>query len=172
MFGANASLELSGSFHVTTADYLGLGTSDPFYADPAQTSLLFTESPVVFGFLDDTIASVTYIGDNFTTYSPESGSITTDNSTLVVNSGSISIIGNEIFIDGAAIDQNGLGRFNLASIASAGEVRLENDNLTLDGEGGGITIQNSTRIFVDDYTFIRGGDLVLNNDVSINNIAI
>lgn len=52
MFGANARLDLGGSFHVSTADYLRLGENDRFYAMPQGNDVLSIAAPTAFGFLD------------------------------------------------------------------------------------------------------------------------
>ena len=77
LFGPSAALDLGavtgsavrqpGSFYATTADYLNLvdanGTS-PFYADPAQTSVLSVAPVVAFGFLGPNAASIAIQGGN------------------------------------------------------------------------------------------------------------
>jgi len=40
MFGAHASLDLSGSFHVSTADYLRMGDNERFYSQPLENEVL------------------------------------------------------------------------------------------------------------------------------------
>ena len=50
LFGPSASLDIGGSFHVTTADYVQLGEDGRFYASLDQTSVLTIASPVAFGF--------------------------------------------------------------------------------------------------------------------------
>ena len=51
VFGPNASLDVSGSFHASTADYVRMADGSRFYADPAQPSLLGIAPPAAFGFL-------------------------------------------------------------------------------------------------------------------------
>ena len=51
MFGPNASLDVSGSFHVSTADYLRLADGARFFARLSETSTLSVAPPVAFGFL-------------------------------------------------------------------------------------------------------------------------
>src|SRR5262245_3005145 len=52
IFGSTASLAVGGSFHVTTADYIKLGTDGIFYANPsAGTDVLTVSPPSAFGFL-------------------------------------------------------------------------------------------------------------------------
>jgi filamentous hemagglutinin family protein len=40
MFGPNAQINISGSFHATTADYLSFGNQERFYADINQNTTL------------------------------------------------------------------------------------------------------------------------------------
>ncbi len=52
MFGPNASLDVGGSFHVSTGDYLRFGENDRFYAMPHESDVLSVAAPTAFGFLD------------------------------------------------------------------------------------------------------------------------
>ncbi|MDX8414469.1 MAG: filamentous hemagglutinin N-terminal domain-containing protein, partial [Mariprofundales bacterium] len=52
IFGSGASLNIGGAFHTSTADYLLFGaTSEKFYSDTINTSVLSTSAPTAFGFL-------------------------------------------------------------------------------------------------------------------------
>src|SRR5205807_7234623 len=51
LFGPNASLDVSGSFHVSTADYLRFADGARFFARLSDTSTLSVAPPVAFGFL-------------------------------------------------------------------------------------------------------------------------
>ena len=59
LFGPNARLEVSGSFHVSTADALRFADGAPFYADPARPSVLTVAPPAAFGFLSGHPAAIT-----------------------------------------------------------------------------------------------------------------
>jgi len=58
MFGPNASLDLQGSFHVSTADYLLLGEGGRFDARNPGDSILTVAPVESFGFLTDTPAPI------------------------------------------------------------------------------------------------------------------
>ncbi|MDM8524061.1 filamentous hemagglutinin N-terminal domain-containing protein [Desulfococcaceae bacterium HSG8] len=62
MFGPGASLDLGGSFHVSTADYLRLGENERFYTTPHADDVLSADAPVAFGFLDGHVGQITYEG--------------------------------------------------------------------------------------------------------------
>ncbi|MCX5880183.1 MAG: filamentous hemagglutinin N-terminal domain-containing protein, partial [Deltaproteobacteria bacterium] len=52
VFGPNAFLDVKGSFHVSTADYLRFEDGSKFYSAPGPADqVLSTASPVAFGFL-------------------------------------------------------------------------------------------------------------------------
>src|SRR3712207_2823227 len=51
LFGPNARLDVSGSLHVSTADYLRLADGARFSARLSETSVLSVAPPVAFGFL-------------------------------------------------------------------------------------------------------------------------
>ena len=62
MFGPNAWINVPGSFHVTTADYLKMADGAKFYADLGKTSVLSTEPVSAFGFLTSTPAPISVEG--------------------------------------------------------------------------------------------------------------
>ena len=62
MFGPNASLDLTGSFHVSTADYLRMGAEGRFYALSHADDLLSAAPPSAFGFIDGDIGEIRFEG--------------------------------------------------------------------------------------------------------------
>jgi filamentous hemagglutinin family protein len=62
MFGPNASLDVSGSFYVSTADYLRLADGARFSARLSETSTLSVAPPAAFGFLGPTPAAIVVQG--------------------------------------------------------------------------------------------------------------
>ncbi len=63
IFGSDAFLDLTGSFHVSTADFLQLGLSDRFYALPSPDDILSAAPPAAFGFLDGDAGRIVVDGD-------------------------------------------------------------------------------------------------------------
>jgi len=62
MFGPNASLDITGSFHVSTAVYLRLGNDGIFHALHPENSILSVAPPSAFGFLSDKSAPISFQG--------------------------------------------------------------------------------------------------------------
>jgi filamentous hemagglutinin family protein len=58
LFGPNAQLNIGGSFHASTGDYVKLGTDGIFHADPAKASALTSAPPSAFGFLTSNPAAI------------------------------------------------------------------------------------------------------------------
>ena len=159
LFGPHASLDVQGSFHATTADYLRLGEKGIIYSDPARSSVLTVDPPSAFGFLSD-----------------NPGAIIVQEAALAVPSGeTLSLIGGDIEIRGTEDTWKNLlvapgGRINLASVLSPGEVVVNSAGTTPDlnvdsfSELGGINIYEAGVDAGGDgggTVVIRGGRLEL-----------
>jgi filamentous hemagglutinin family protein len=134
VFGLNATLDVQGSFHVSTAEYLRLADGARFFTRLSAQSTFSVAPPVAFGFLGPTPAPMTVNG-----------------STLQVPRGeTVSLVGGEITIAGnvaetavnvpAALPTLGAseGRIHLVSVASAGEVASPLTGQPLDLEVGAV----------------------------------
>ncbi|MDH5445839.1 MAG: filamentous hemagglutinin N-terminal domain-containing protein [Gammaproteobacteria bacterium] len=119
VFGADARLDVSGSFHASTADYIKLGTDGKFGADilaPANT-VLTSSPPSAFGFLDNVIAPI----------SIESSELSVPaGKTLSFVAGDVSITGQggsapDLDLGGPVQLRATSGQINLISVGSAGE---------------------------------------------------
>jgi filamentous hemagglutinin family protein len=152
LFGPNAQLDLSGSFHVSTADYLRLGEDGLFYAAISENSILTMDPPSAFGFLNSNPKGISIGGSG-----------------LTVSEGEIlSVVGGDINVEGGWLSAPS-GQVNIASVASKGEVLFDNDGLRVDSiEGfGNIRMTEGTEIDANGEgggkVCIRGGKLVLEN---------
>jgi filamentous hemagglutinin family protein len=111
VFGPNASLDVSGSFHVTSADYLRFADGAQFFADLSKTSTLSVTEPTAFGFLTATPAPIEIRGS--TLQVPE-------RQTLSIVGGDLTITPS---VDGIAASLIAPGgRIQVASVGSPGEV--------------------------------------------------
>ena len=154
LFGEHARLDVPGSVHVSTADYLRLSDGGRFDARTPANSVLTVAPVAAFGFLGGT-----------------PGRITIEGAFLQVPEGqTLSLIGGDLTLTNATLYAPA-GRINVAAVASAGEVIPTDTDLTLQGFGalGTFTLEQTTaqRLRVD-----RGdpfGEVELGNlDVSGN----
>jgi filamentous hemagglutinin family protein len=169
MFGANAALNISGSFHVSTADYLRMGESERFYTTPMKGEVLSAASPSAFGFLDHA-APITFDGGEIEAEEKENHS----SGFSVPEGESISVIGGDIEMSGTYYKSTvtgktellgGLsargGRINMVSAASEGEVVPTEAGLDVSSETpGNITLDHSLISVSGEASgdiFIRGG---------------
>ncbi len=108
VFGPNATLNVNGSFHASTADYILMSDGGRFGADitnPANT-ILTVANPTSFGFLDASVATIEL---------SSGASLNVDAEQV------LSLVGGNIMLNGATIAAPS-GGINLASVASSGEV--------------------------------------------------
>ncbi|MEE9326883.1 MAG: filamentous hemagglutinin N-terminal domain-containing protein [Cocleimonas sp.] len=170
IFGENASLDVQGSFHASTADYLKFKDGGKFESGVATANpVLTTAAPEAFGFLDNTPAKIEILGGN--------------NKLLKVPAGeTLSLIGGDINIDDRSLYAPG-GQVILASAGSTGELIFNESGIDTSSftKGGNIhishvadnpftTIGNDRKIADIDVTantggkvFIRGGKMVMDN---------
>ncbi|MDM8560348.1 filamentous hemagglutinin N-terminal domain-containing protein [Candidatus Parabeggiatoa sp. HSG14] len=172
VFGPNAELDVQGSFHASTADYLRLGGNGRFDARQPNNSLLTVAPVQAFGFLTDTPAQ-----------------ITVQESYLHINKGKhFSFVGGDLHFNGSPfgydIDKLDLptphlfaesGQFNLISVASRGEIISTDSGFSTNLEKaqlGQITLDNvllSVSGNKGGDIFIRAGHLKLINSVIESN---
>jgi filamentous hemagglutinin family protein len=192
MFGPNARLDVQGSFHASTADYLRLGDSGRFDARNPSDSILTVAPIEAFGFLDNSHGSIQVNGR---------GVLNTESdmprALLQVPDGkSLSLIGGDIHLSQGldelslddypeGLDQDGTravtkneqrysqlyapgGTLNLASIQHAGEIALTRNGIHSTAMLGG-TIQLEQEAFLSTTgdsggnVFIRAGEFVMDN---------
>ncbi|MEW6219388.1 MAG: filamentous hemagglutinin N-terminal domain-containing protein [Thermodesulfobacteriota bacterium] len=155
IFGPHASLDLSGSLQVSTADFLRLADQGIFFSDPSGDTILSSAAPTAFGFLDGPIGAIEAYGAE-----------------LAVGDGqALSLIGGEIMLLGSTLRAPG-GRIDLASVASAGEVRPAAGELSIDAAERGAVALNNSELDVDaaasGAVFIRGGRVAITGDAHVH----
>lgn len=159
LFGPNMQINISGSFHATTADYVSFGNQERFYADINQDTTLSVAAPSAFGFLDNSTGDIAISGSNLS----------------VQDGNNISLVGGNITLtDGSSVSAPN-GNVNIASAQSAGEINtiVDQTDLSQFERLGTITLENSSSINANGYeggkVVIRGGELVLvSSTVSAN----
>ena len=174
LFGPTATLNLGGSFHVSTADYLRLTDGVRFNAIPGPQDALLSTAPVAaFGFLGSNPGSITIQGSQLS----------------VPSSQGISSVGGNITIQAGTLEDGTVqparlsapsGQINLASAASPGEFLLLNlqPSPNVDGASftsfGAITLVAGSMVNVSGTSTvsIRGGHVVLTvNDAVLTTAA-
>ena len=107
LFGPGADLNVSGSFYVTTADYVEFGQNARFYTSLAPGSVLSVADPRQFGFLSDGPGRISSNG-------------------AFLSAPRISVIGGGIALFDSVIESRAmpLRGVDLVSVASHGTVRL------------------------------------------------
>ena len=154
MFGPGAQLDIPGSFHVSTANYLSLADGGRFDASNPGATVLTVAPPSAFGFLGPTAATISVQG-----------------SFLRVPPGqTLSMVGGDISLNAAILQAAG-GNIHLVGVASAGEVALGAQGPALSGfsQLGNVSITNVSIVDSSDYVegpgggniFIRGGQIVI-----------
>jgi filamentous hemagglutinin family protein len=168
IFGPSASLDLGGSFHATTADYLrlGPGNNDRFSANHPNADNLISADPIAFGFLTENPGSIT-IGN-------PAGAPTNLSFLAGFNDQTLSFVGGPIELNNAQVISLS-SQINLISVASVGEARVASGSINgfsaFDVQDfsarGNIAINSSvleagTRgSFPAGRVLVRGGNLVI-----------
>jgi filamentous hemagglutinin family protein len=173
LFGPNAAIDVSGSFAVSSANYLKLANGARFVASlGADDSVLTTDPVVAFGFLNGAAGSITVQG---TLQVPEG-------KTLSVVGGDISLTGGKLLAAN--------GQINLVSAKAAGDVAIDPVTAAIDarsistqgridinsgamvdasGEGGGqVMICGGRLVIADQGTSVKADTLGTQNGRGID----
>jgi filamentous hemagglutinin family protein len=164
MFGANATLNVGGSFHATTADYVRFG-DDIFDADavPQNGSSLFTAPPSAFGFLTSNPAPIDVQTGTF-----DFNTFQFTNVLQVPEGETMSFVGGSVNIGAppgnppAGFVLASLGRINLISVASEGEAMFDGTGFNVDNftQLGDINVFGNSHVDASEI-YIRGGQLTI-----------
>jgi filamentous hemagglutinin family protein len=157
ILGEQASIDVPGAMHFSTADTLQLGNTGQFAATHPQTSLLTTAAPTAFGFLSDFPHSISIQGSQLSV---------TPTKTLSLSGGDIELNQSQL--------QAEEGQINLASIASPGLMGLTSSGFNLDNtvKTGHLTV-NDSQLDVSGQgsgsISIRAGQIHFNNSKLLSN---
>ena len=156
VFGANATLDLTGSFHATTANSVRMSDGTRFDAVAVTPSVLSVAAPQSFGFLGPTNAPISVNGAAL------AGAIGKD----------VTLAGGDITVSGstARLRARG-GDLRVASVGGAGELAL--DSTLQPGAGtamGTVLISSGAQLIAESVTtpalapgriIIRGGQVAI-----------
>lgn len=174
VFGDQASLNINGSFYVSTADYLKFADGQRWETTTATTPVLSSATPESFGFLNGhPPAGISFYGtgsglaENYLgiKFSVQEGK------TLAIVGGDTTITGGKLLgmVDVESRIKAPSGRVAIASVASAGEVDLSKEDLGTESFSKLGKIKMDAGSYVDTSgegggeIIIRGGELTLNN---------
>ncbi len=153
VFGPKATVNVSGSFHASTANYLELADGAKFRATMPRGSTLSAAPPAAFGFLNARAAAITVNG-----------------SALGPVAGTLGLVGGKVSIRGGRLTAPG-GTIQVTSVAGAGDVPVDPQKtaaLTV-RKFGAVGIAGGSALDVDNQkargpggsVFIRAGRLTI-----------
>jgi filamentous hemagglutinin family protein len=155
VFGPHATVDVKGSFHASTADYLKMSDGTKFQATNPDASTLSAAPPAAFGFL-----------------TPRPAAITVNGTTLGPVPGTLGVVAGPVSIAGAALSAPA-GTIHVTSVAGTGEVPVDPRNtpdLTVTSLGplsvsGGsvLDVSNRANRGSGGSVFIRSGALTINS---------
>jgi len=168
VFGPNSSLDLKGSFHVSTADVLRFDNGQAFYMDasidgsmdsvlkmPALSAFGFADAPSTFGFASDVPAPITI-----------------EQAVLQVSdTETVSVVGGDVTIRGAEVRAGPKGHVTLAgvgshdafnSLTSSIEVGMGNGHGTVNLAEGTIVVGGAVQV-------VAQGDIGVGQDSRVTN---
>jgi len=172
LFGENASLNINGSFHASTADYLRLGNNGRFSARQPRNSILTVAPVEAFGFLGNKPTEITVMGENVALIVPEgetlsviAGNIEMENSVLSAPSGRINLAAMGSY-EGEVVPT----AFDLQTNVAKGEIKITYDYLVERQQYGNIDVSGATgQVFIRAGQFILDGAEVFADTVDDNN---
>ena len=158
VFGANATLDLTGSFHVSTADQVRTADGATFSAADPESSGFSVAPPEAFGFLNADPAAISINGSQLAVGAGE---------TLSVVGGDVEVAGNGAEISNVLLTE--AGTVNLLAAGGPGEANVVTGELT--GAGGDITVTDQAAVFAfgdgGGSIKIRGGEFVVDEGSAI-----
>ena len=187
LFGAGATIDVPGAFHVSTADYVKFANGDKFHADLRQASTLSSAAPEAFGFLGTTRTPIVI----------KDGAVlmTSFSQPISLVAGDIGISNGAVFTPGGDIRTVALGKtaqeigFTGALPAASGDLILNNGLIaspasgSIDGgvtavSAGSILLVHGSSISSDTYSAgnagtvtVKGGSIAIGNQGGIGSQA-
>jgi filamentous hemagglutinin family protein len=183
VFGPNATVNVSGAFHASTADYLKMSDGAKFQATNPDGSTLSAAPPAAFGFLT---ASPMAISVNGSTLGPVAGTLGLVGGPVLINGATLAAPAGAIHVTSAAgtgdvpVDPRNTAALtvsNFGPVDIKGHSKLDVSDPNGLGSGGSVFIRSgaltidASEINADNYGSGPGGQLVLQADskITLNN---
>jgi filamentous hemagglutinin family protein len=179
VFGPNATVNVSGSFHASTADYLKMSDGAKFQATNPDSGTLSGAPPAAFGFLTARPAAIAVNGS---TLGPVPGTLGLVAGPVSITSATLSAPAGTIHVTGAAgIGEVPVDPRNTPALTAAGfgpvdikgGSKLNVSDPSGLGSGGSVFIRsgaltiNASEINADNYRAGPGGQIALRADGQI-----
>ncbi len=150
-FGAGASVDVPGAFHVSTANSVNF-VDGRFNADLSKASTLSVAPPEAFGFLGSSRAAVAV----------QTGAVLNSK-----NGFPISVVASDVLIDGGFVGARA-GDIRVVAVGSAlSDIALNNSVTSTDGKAtirnGGIVGSGNTAAKAGGLITVRGGDITIDS---------
>ena len=158
VMGPNASVDVSGSFHASSADYLRLKDGARFQATNPDASTLSAAPPEAFGFLSSSPRPVTINGSNL--QFPAGGTVGLVGGPVTISNGVVVAPAGTVHIDSAA------GPGEVPVDPRAGPARTA-------ARSGSVDITNNSTIYPSGGSvFVHGGDLSVSSSTIVTNADV
>lgn len=164
VFGGHAWLDVQGSFHVSTADYIRFADNARFDATNPNGNVLTTAPPEAFGFLDGNPAGLAIAGSQL---------INAPGRDMSLIAGDIAIGAGPGTGSGSLVAAPG-GTLNMVSVASDGEVTVSRPEMELEGVEalGHIELTGGSMVNLSaaksSSLRIRGGEFVIDGGALVS----
>ena len=175
LFGPNAALDISGSFHVSSADYINLGNNGRFDASQPVNTVLSVAPPSAFGFLGNSPAAIQFSGSDLRTpvgetFSVVAGDITLADASLYASGGQVNVISTA---SAGEINVNASAATSTDNIATLGTLQITDSRFFLQRPK-----DNQTGFFIGNIDssgdsagkiIIRAGEIIADNGAVFSN---
>lgn len=149
LFGPDATINLSGSFHVSTANFLQFSDSSRFFSTPVTGELLSSAAPESFGFLGDS-GEISIDGSKLTTAEEKTLSLSSDKLTIK-NGSELSSDSGTIKLESLSLGTVNLSENSFSENTTGSDLTIcENSQVDVSGKGGGKIL-------------IKGGEVIVNS---------
>ena len=174
LFGENAVLDVPGSVHISTADYLQLGEGGRFDARHPGRSVLTVAPVEAFGFLGGEAGAVRFMGSDLD-FAPGQR-VTLSAGDIEIRDSFIGVAGGELALTALGAAPGVIPVHGTFAGAAHGAVTVDRSFLNLIGEGGGgVSIRGGDLRMTDSLLYadhIGAADAARRVDIAVESLAM